>query len=129
MKVRELKQRMQLQEWTSHIKSREESGLSVKQWCEENGIKVKTYYNRLRRVREEVLETMRSSEHTELAGISSDAVRGISAQTEMPVFAAISMPQFKSAAITVWIGGYAVDIQNGAEDTIVEQALRVVSRL
>jgi hypothetical protein len=33
-----------------------QSGLSVRSWCAQNGISPKTYYYRLRRVREECVE-------------------------------------------------------------------------
>jgi len=46
-----------------------------------------------------------------------------------PVFAALPIPQSKLAAVTVWIGNHAVDIQNGADGAVVEQVLKVVSRL
>jgi hypothetical protein len=129
MKVQTLKQRLRLQEWASHVKACEESGMSAKQWCEENGINVKTYSTRLRRVREEMLEALELRGCGQLPGTEVIAARRTPMQVETPVFAALSMPQSKSAAVTVWLGGYAVDIQNGAEDAIVEQTLRVVSRL
>jgi hypothetical protein len=39
------------------------------------------------------------------------------------------MPRPKGAAVTVRVGAYAVDIQNGAEGAIIEQVLKAVSRL
>ena len=129
MKVQTLKQRLQLEEWASQVKEREASGLSAKQWCEEKGINVKTYYTRLRRVREEMLEALELRGCGQLTGTDSIAAKQMPKQIETPVFAALPMPQGRSAAVTVWLGGYAVDIQNGAEDIIVEQTLRVVSRL
>ena len=139
MKVQEVKEKIRLQEWATQIKAREESGLTVKQWCAKNGPSPKTYYNRQKRVREELLESMAPGNALELSGIVNTGISGVLAQARFadnageqlsaPVFAALPMPQNKGAAVTVWIGGHAVDVQNGADDAVVEQVLKVVSRL
>ena len=51
-----IKKEMQLQEWSAQIEAQQASGLTVKEWCAENGIKPNTYYNRLRKVREKYIE-------------------------------------------------------------------------
>ncbi len=51
-----IKKEMQLQEWSAQIKSQQASGLTIREWCKENGIKPNTYYNRLRKVREQYIE-------------------------------------------------------------------------
>ena len=50
--INEVKQEIRLREWSEQIERQQSSGLSVEQWCVKNGIKPKTYYYRLRRVRE-----------------------------------------------------------------------------
>ncbi len=50
-----VKKKIRLQEWEHQIEEQKSSGLNVQDWCTQNGIKVKTYYYHLRRVREEVL--------------------------------------------------------------------------
>ena len=50
--ISEVKQELRLREWSEQIERQQSSGMSVEQWCVENGIKPKTYYYRLRRVRE-----------------------------------------------------------------------------
>ena len=51
-----VKREMQLQEWTAQIEAQQASGLTIREWCKENGIKPNTYYNRLRKVREQYME-------------------------------------------------------------------------
>ena len=51
-----IKKEMQLQEWSAQIKAQQASGLTIQEWCKENGIKPNTYYNRLRKVREQYIE-------------------------------------------------------------------------
>lgn len=52
-----VKQEVSLQEWSAQIEAQQASGLTVRQWCIENGIKPSTYYNRLKRVREQYLQS------------------------------------------------------------------------
>lgn len=67
-----VKQEMRLQEWAAQIEAQQASGMTVQQWCAENGINVKTYYHRLRRVREQCVESMPSIVPVPLAQQSRD---------------------------------------------------------
>ena len=48
---------MKLQEWAKQIEARRASGMTVQNWCAENGMSVKTYYYHLRKVREQCVES------------------------------------------------------------------------
>lgn len=52
VKISEVKQEYQLQEWSGMLRQWKESGLSVKDWCVEQGISEHSYYYRLRRLRQ-----------------------------------------------------------------------------
>ena len=58
MRVQEIKKQIKLSEWAEHIKSHNESGLSVREWCAGNGITPSTCYYRIKRVREEFAESI-----------------------------------------------------------------------
>lgn len=53
------KNQVKLQNWAAQIREYNSSGLKVKQCCAVNGISVKTYYYRLRKVREAMLSENR----------------------------------------------------------------------
>ena len=55
-----VKQEIRLQEWAAQIEAQRASGQTVQQWCAENGINVKTYNHRLRRVREQCMDSVPS---------------------------------------------------------------------
>ena len=55
--ITNVKRDVQLREWTEQIKAQQESGMTVTDFCAQNGINIKTYYYRLRKVREQCLET------------------------------------------------------------------------
>ena len=50
--IANIKQDVKLRQWTEMIQQRKESGLTVSQWCEMNGVNYKTYYYRLKKVRQ-----------------------------------------------------------------------------
>ena len=127
VKVQKVKRQIMLREWSEQIKAREQSGLSVSRWCAENGVNQKTYYYRLRRVREELIEALEAGSAHQLPGVVEIAKK--QPPTQAPVFATLPMPQSPGASVTVWIGGCAVDIQNSVDGAVLEQVLRVVSRL
>ena len=130
MKLQDVKRNLQLQEWASQINTQRQSGMKVKDWCEATGIGYKNFYYRMRRVQEEMLEALEArgskSQITELATLNKNQ---LPEKHEVPVFTPLTIPQSKGAALTVWIGNYAVDIQDKADDTTIEHVLKVVSRL
>jgi hypothetical protein len=130
LKVQKVKREIKLREWAEQVKACEKSGLSVSKWCEENGVSKSGYYYRQRRVQEELLDALESAKTYQLPPAGDFAESRHLSQLEPPVFVPVPMPQNKgAAAVTVWLGNYAVDIQNGADDAVVEQVLRVVSRI
>ena len=44
-----------LEKWNAAICAQKASGLTIKEWCEENGINSNTYYYYLRRIRDAML--------------------------------------------------------------------------
>ena len=55
--IRTVKRQLMLEEWEKQVVNCRSSGLTVQEWCRQNGVKDKTYYYRLRQVREKSLES------------------------------------------------------------------------
>ena len=53
-KIAKVKKEVKLAQWAEMVRTRNESGLTVTDWCKENGINLKTYYYRLKRMRQAV---------------------------------------------------------------------------
>ena len=102
MKAQELKRQMLMREWASQIKAREESGMTVKQWCAENGPSLKTYYYRLKRVREELLESLRSGNSQQLSVVPKNCISQPEQQIDSAAFAALPIPQSKKLRADRW---------------------------
>ena len=122
MNVQDTVRNIQTQVWAQQVWECQQSGLTVRQWCEENGIGIKTYYYRRKRVREELLDSMESGNTKQLGEYSP-------MQLGTPVFAAIPMPQRDGTAVTVQIGSHVAEIHNGADPETVEGVLRTLTRL
>jgi len=52
--IAKVKKEIRLAQWAEMVRQRNESGLTVTDWCKENGINLKTYYYRLKRMRQAV---------------------------------------------------------------------------
>ena len=52
-----IKNEVQLRKWQEQIQAQQSSGLTVQQWCTENGVNIKTYYYHLRKVRNQPIES------------------------------------------------------------------------
>jgi transposase-like protein len=113
MTVQTVTRTIQLQEWASQIQDRLQSGQTVREWCERIGVAPKTYYYRLRRVREE----LENAEPRNMPTLGQ------------PVFAALPATRMGGAAVTVRIGEHTAEIQDGADAETIERVLRALSRL
>ena len=58
--IGKVKKEVQLKKWAEMVQRRNESGLTVVQWCADNNINIKTYYYRLKKVREAMCNEIES---------------------------------------------------------------------
>lgn len=94
-----------LAEWAQVVSRCRGSGMPVRQWCQENGINISSYYKWQRKVYA-AAQAQQESRFVEVAPVQPAAVGGV--------------------AVTVRIAGAEVDIHNGADAATVEAALRAV---
>ena len=73
--ITEIKTKVSLQEWQKRIMDCQSSGMSVKAWCQENGISTGSYYFHLRKIRESVLEENRIVSLDPPNPVSSSGIR------------------------------------------------------
>ena len=69
VKISEVKQEYQLQEWSGMLREQKESGLSVKAWCQEQGLAENIYYYRLRQLRQIACNALEQAQPAQLAEI------------------------------------------------------------
>lgn len=77
-KIAEVKKQVKYHEWAEMVRACRSSGISVRRWCTENGVNLKTYYYRLRRVREFLCE-----EHRDIVPIACDIPAPVSSDIKI----------------------------------------------
>ena len=107
-----VKKKVRLQEWEQQIEEQKTSGLSVQEWCVQNGINPKTYYYHLRKVREDFLKSGKSE---------SDQAQN---ETERAVVPILTVPVVGN--ITIEKNGLRIIL---SENISAEKLMAVVDRL
>lgn len=96
-----------LSEWAQLVSRCRGSGMTVRQWCEENGISISSYYKWQRKVYD-LVQAQQEARFVEVTPVQPSSV-------------AVS-----DVAVTVRIGGAEADIHSGADAATVEMVLRVL---
>ena len=89
-------------EWAAQIQECRNSGLTVQQWCDQNGIGIKTYYYRLRKLREDVCQ-----------------------QVPFPI-GSVESPA-PTGAVTVRAGNMTIEIADGTSEQTIAAVIRALS--
>lgn len=86
MKPSEVKQENQLQQWSMMVRQQKESGLTVKQWCSDQGISKYAFYDRRRKLRQVACTALEEAQPVQLVEVPlSEAapVSGIQLQIKL----------------------------------------------
>ena len=103
-----LSKRERLESWTARIMACRSSGMTVRVWCQENGLSEKTYYYWQRRLFQ-TLSEQQAAHKTAIAEVTP--------------------PQLVcsgNVAVTVRISGAVADIHPGSDAATVETVLRIL---
>ena len=122
MTVKETAHAYKLRQWSELICECKASGKSVKLWCEEQGVCIKTYYYWQKRVRETACEQLPLKEATDLRVVPA---------SEVPSFTEYRPPSRNggSAAVTLHLSGSTVEINNGANASVIESTLKALKNI
>ena len=98
-KIAMVKKELQLQNWSEKELARQESGLTVTEWCRQEKISTSAYYYRLRRIRESLCEQIpvAVTKITEKTETDSAAIRIVSGDLKVEISS--DVPSEKIAAI------------------------------
>ena len=118
-KIREVKKALRHKEWAEQIQECQSSGMHVKEWCRLKGINSNTYYQRLRVVREEILEHAEIEKQKIVPVCVSEAITG-NTLTEVTDKSRNDASVSISEKIVIRKDGMEVEIsQNTSEETIL----------
>ena len=128
MEIENVRRSSQFGRWAEMVQECRNSGQSVRTWCEDNGVNIKTYYYRLRRLRLIALGSKERSKET------------LPVKTESyPAFAELTLceshlPEADSEeactlAVTIKAGKMMINIHNGAGAAVITNVIRAVNEI
>ena len=98
------------------------AGLSARAWLEENGIKVKTYYYWLRRIRREAYEQIKSDNPS---GLTLSTNRNVS-YAEITLTGNTSPGQSMHPVAVISSGNLSIDISENASEEFLIKLMRAM---
>lgn len=104
--------------WIERIKHCRASGLTVHQWCQQNGLNIKTYYYWMRKIKREAFEALQEP-------AVLPATKNIF--TEISLNDSYTGPE--NTAAILYINGFRIEIQNGAGAQTIQALLSSVQSL
>ena len=85
MTIREVKTQARLAEWRAHIQEQKDSGLTIRQWCEQHSCGEGRYYYWLKLVRQHLLDQMETASPATLVRITPERLPSTSRPVPQPV--------------------------------------------
>lgn len=121
MTISEVKRRARIAEWTQNFRNQQDSGLTVKGWCEAHGFTVDRYYYWLRVVRKTAIESMEQA----APGAALIKIEPERLPSSMPVS---SMERAnKQPGITMRYGKTSVEFPAGTPATMIAEMLMMLN--
>lgn len=109
--VTKVRSRIKRKQWKHIITECRNSGMTIRAWCEANGIVEQTYYRNLRRLRQDLLENISvPAEESE----RPVPFKKLKVQTPIPDI---------HAAVIVYLNGITVEITEGASQQTIQAVL------
>lgn len=109
-----VKSQLRLRQWAEQIDDCQRSGMSVTGWCSANGIATNTYYYRLKKVRENMLDSIQDSQ-TALCEVKSEL-----SFKQLEVASPVAGT---SAAIAVHLPQATIEVPDGMSRSTIEAVL------
>ena len=110
--VTKVHRQLKREEWKSIISECRASGMTVKAWCKDHGIIEQTYYRNLKRLREEMLESLPASI------IQDDNKLTVFKKMEVST----PVPDTK-AAVIIHLGAATIEINEGTSQETIQAVL------
>lgn len=130
MKIPEAKRAMLLEQWSAIVEEQKASGLKVKPWCEEHGIKDHQFYYWQRLVRRKYLEETSNAALVKADNPALVKVNIESAPDEQPKEAvAVAANPIEPHCFRLQFKGSVLEIPTGSRAEDISEILRAVSLL
>ena len=112
-RVGQVKREVILNEWAEMVHECKSSGQTVEGWCSENGINIKTYYYRLKRVRDRICEKISGKQDIVPVSICNEYSKAAS----------------ENVPIIIRINGAEITVQSGTDAETLRSILSVMKSI
>ena len=112
-RVGQVKREVILNEWAEMVHECQSSGQTVEGWCSENGINIKTYYYRLKRVRDRICEKISGKQDIVPVSICNEYSKAAS----------------ENVPIIIRINGAEITVQSGTDAETLRSILSVMKSI
>ena len=117
---------LRAQAWLERIRNQLSSGMSVRGWCQENGINEKTFYHWRKKLSDRVAQTASANMVCENVPVVHTAGRVIPQFSEMKPVSVISESH---CAATVVKGSLRVELSNDISDQMLIKLMRTLGHV
>ena len=129
MEIENAKRAAQFGEWTEMVQECRNSGQSVRAWCEENEVNIKTYYYRLKRLRLIALGNTESNIVTLPAKAENYPVFAELKFTENDLPETYAANETGVSAVTIRVGHMTINIHNEAGAAVITNVIRAANEV
>ena len=124
----DIRRQCRLNQWSMMVQEREDSGLSIRAYCEQKGIGVKTYYYRLKKLREAAVELTQPEivqvEAPEILYYRLKKLREAAVELTQPEIVQVEAPEIlEQKSIVIQSGNTSIEIPCNANPETVRAAV------
>lgn len=119
-----------MRSWANMMKERIDSGLTIEEWCEDNGINLKQFEYRRRKLRVYMIDhptfDLSSPSESKLVALQTNTIEQSNICTEYKP-AIINEPIEESSTVaTITLNGITIQLTNNVSDKLIEQIRRLM---
>lgn len=110
-RISQVKTELLMKSWADMVRECRSSGLTVKEWCADNGVNTKTYYYRLKRVRNYLCDN-------KLADIETDRASG-----QHDIVPIESIPDNDAQVIKITSGNISIELPTTVQPHLIKAVI------
>ena len=120
MDTKQITKDYRINEWTTRIRECSTSGLSVKRWCEDNGVAEGSYYYWLKRVRVAACEAL---------PVIQKPVKIVPINLSSETIKSRTVDQDNNSSLVMRIGSVTMELNNSTSSLLIENVLRALQNI
>lgn len=120
MNVRSEKRKLGIQQWQEIIRDRNNSGLTIDEYCTQNGISRNAYFYWLRLIREEALRSQQETTGFIELTLPSES------NNEIPAVTVIPAPEQENSQLTLSVNGVIIQVTDNTSPALLARTIEVI---